>query len=31
MTDSAAQADQVETLLAGKPDALVILPNEPTR
>jgi len=29
VTDSAAQADQVETLLAGKPDALVILPNEP--
>ena len=29
VTDSAAQADQVETLIAGKPDALVILPNEP--
>src|SRR5215212_11288102 len=29
VTDSAAQADQVETLLAGKPDALVTLPNEP--
>ena len=28
MTDSAAQADQIETLIAGKPDALVILPNE---
>src|SRR5215212_320508 len=29
VTDSAAQADQVETLIAGKPDALVTLPNEP--
>jgi ribose transport system substrate-binding protein len=29
VTDSAAQADQVETLIGGKPDALVILPNEP--
>ena len=29
VTDSAAQADQVETLIASKPDALVILPNEP--
>jgi ribose transport system substrate-binding protein len=29
VTDSAAQADQVETLIADKPDALVILPNEP--
>ena len=29
VTDSAAQADQVETLIAEKPDALVILPNEP--
>jgi ribose transport system substrate-binding protein len=28
VTDSAAQADQIETLIAGKPDALVILPNE---
>src|SRR5918999_6591007 len=28
VTDSAAQADQVETLIASKPDALVILPNE---
>src|ERR1700754_2110346 len=26
---SAAPADEVETLIAGKPDALVILPNEP--
>jgi ribose transport system substrate-binding protein len=29
VTDSAAQADQVETLIASKPDALVLLPNEP--
>jgi ribose transport system substrate-binding protein len=29
VTDSAAQADQVETLIGSKPDALVILPNEP--
>jgi ribose transport system substrate-binding protein len=29
VTDSAAQADQVETLIASKPDALVVLPNEP--
>jgi ribose transport system substrate-binding protein len=28
VTDSAAQADQIETLIAGKPDALVVLPNE---
>src|SRR5688500_1873476 len=28
VTDSAAQADQVETLISQKPDALVILPNE---
>jgi ribose transport system substrate-binding protein len=28
VTDSAAQADQIETLIASKPDALVILPNE---
>jgi ribose transport system substrate-binding protein len=27
-TDSAAQADQIETLIAEKPDALVVLPNE---
>jgi ribose transport system substrate-binding protein len=29
VTDSAAQADQVETLIGSQPDALVILPNEP--
>ena len=29
VTDSAAQADQIETLIASKPDALVVLPNEP--
>jgi ribose transport system substrate-binding protein len=28
VTDSAAQADQIETLIAAKPDVLVILPNE---
>src|SRR5688572_1770223 len=28
VTDSAAQADQIETLIAQKPDALVVLPNE---
>ena len=28
VTDSAAQADQIETLIASKPDALVVLPNE---
>ena len=28
VTDSAAQADQIETLIAAKPDALVVLPNE---
>ena len=28
VTDTAAQADQIETLIAGKPDALVVLPNE---
>lgn len=28
VTDSAAQADQIETLIAQKPDALVMLPNE---
>ena len=28
VTDSAAQADQIDTLIASKPDALVILPNE---
>jgi ribose transport system substrate-binding protein len=28
VTDSAAQADQVETLIQQKPDALVLLPNE---
>ncbi len=28
VTDSAAQADQIETLIAGKPDVLVVLPNE---
>jgi ribose transport system substrate-binding protein len=27
-TDSAQQADQIETLIDGKPDALVVLPNE---
>jgi ribose transport system substrate-binding protein len=27
-TDSAGQADQIETLINSKPDALVILPNE---
>jgi len=27
-TDSAGQADQIETLINNKPDALVILPNE---
>jgi ribose transport system substrate-binding protein len=27
-TDSAGQADQIETLINGRPDALVILPNE---
>ena len=27
-TDSAAQADQIETLINDKPDALVVLPNE---
>jgi ribose transport system substrate-binding protein len=27
-TDSAGQADQIESLIAPKPDALVILPNE---
>ena len=27
-TDSAAQADQIETLITQKPDALVVLPNE---
>jgi ribose transport system substrate-binding protein len=27
-TDSAGQADQIESLIARKPDALVILPNE---
>jgi ribose transport system substrate-binding protein len=27
-TDSASQADQIETLINSKPDALVILPNE---
>ena len=29
VTDSAAQADQIETLINSKPDALVVLPNEP--
>ncbi|HVL96500.1 MAG TPA: substrate-binding domain-containing protein [Solirubrobacteraceae bacterium] len=28
VTDSAAQADQIETLINQKPDALVVLPNE---
>ena len=28
VTDSAAQADQIETLIASKPDGLVVLPNE---
>jgi ribose transport system substrate-binding protein len=28
VTDSAAQADQIETLIAQKPDVLVMLPNE---
>ena len=28
VTDSAAQADQIETLIASKHDALVVLPNE---
>src|SRR5688572_7665498 len=28
VTDSAAQADQIETLLSQKPDALIVLPNE---
>ena len=28
VTDSAEQADQIETLIAGKPDVLVVLPNE---
>jgi ribose transport system substrate-binding protein len=28
VTDSAAQADQIETLIAEKPDVLVMLPNE---
>jgi ribose transport system substrate-binding protein len=28
VTDSAAQADQIETLISQKPDALVVLPNE---
>jgi ribose transport system substrate-binding protein len=27
-TDSASQADQIETLINSKPDALVVLPNE---
>ena len=30
-TDSAAQADQIETLIAGKPDALVVLPERGRR
>jgi ribose transport system substrate-binding protein len=28
VTDSAAQADQIDTLIASKPNALVVLPNE---